>query len=109
VVTHGVSAFAARCTIDVVGFFHCIHSDTVALEKKVEGQMAGMLEQMRESAAAAPVWDDQLLHLYRGEGDIIQEMRLLLAFFFGERGEPVPPPGAVLNRLNLYLPPTERW
>jgi Domain of unknown function (DUF6431) len=78
-------------------------------KKTLKEKWLSWLETMRESAAAQPGWDDLLLDLHRGKGDIVQEMRLLLAFFFGIRDEPVPPPGAVLNRLNLYLPPNERW
>lgn len=78
-------------------------------KKKLKAKWRAWFEKMQNSAAAAPVWDEHLLLLHRGEGDLIQETRLLLAFFFGERGEPVPPPGTILNRLNLYLPAEERW
>lgn len=77
-------------------------------KKKLAAKWRTWLETTRKSIVATPGWDDLWVRSFVGDRDTIYEMRLLLAFFFGERGEPVPPPGRILDRLNLYLPPPER-
>jgi hypothetical protein len=77
-------------------------------KKQMKSKWLSWLEHTRKAALSTPGWDNLLLEIYRTEATAAQEAQFLLAYFFGERGEPVPRSGNILDRLHLYLPPPLR-